>query len=85
MILNHWLKNPQNELVNFTTLQSEIVFSQTRAFKMKRPPILSDENVFVQLKEKSRYARSYFKMFNKSHDFEVSHPGEESIIFQLSG
>ena len=52
---------------------------------MKRPPILSDENVFVQLKEKSRYARSYFKMFNKSHDFEVSHPGEESIIFQSSG
>ena len=85
MILNHWLKNPQNELVNFTTLQSEISLQSDRSVQGERPPILSDENVFVQLKEKSRYARSYFKMFNKSHDFEVSHPGEESIIFQLSG
>ena len=46
--------------------------------------IYNDEEVFAQIKEKSRqaYVKSWqeFKKFNTGHDFEDDHPGEEAII-----
>ena len=46
--------------------------------------IYTDEEVFAQIKDKSRkaYIKSWheFKNFNTGHDFNDDHPGEEAII-----
>ena len=61
---------------------------QTQESKVKMEgdgkKVYTDEEVFTQIKDKSRqaYMKSWkeFKMFNIGHDFEEDHPGEEAII-----